>query len=77
MTNVLVVAEHDGRTVSSATARTVRCAAAIPNAEIAVAVFATDGTALADQVAALDGVRRVLQVDNAAHVHPQIGRAHV
>ena len=70
MTNVLVIAEHDGRTVSSATARTLRCAAAIPNAEIAVAVFAADGAALAEQIAALDGVRRVLLVDDAAHTHP-------
>jgi electron transfer flavoprotein alpha subunit len=70
VTNVLVVAEHDGRTVSSATARTLRCAAAIPNADIAVAVFATDGAALAEQVAALDGVRRVLLVDDPAHAHP-------
>jgi len=70
VTNVLVVAEHDGRTVSSATARTVRCAAAIPNAEIAVVAFAANGAALADQIATLEGVRRVLLVDNALHAHP-------
>jgi electron transfer flavoprotein alpha subunit len=70
VTNVLVIAEHDGRTVSSATARTLRCAAAIPDAEITVAVFAAGGAALAQQVAALDGVRRVLLVDDAAHAHP-------
>ena len=70
MTNVLVVAEHDGRTASSATARVLRCAAAIPNAEIAVAVFAAGGAAVAEQVAALDGVRNVLLVADAAHAHP-------
>ncbi len=70
MTNVLVIAEHDGRTVSSATARTLRCAAAIPHAEIAVAVFAAGGAPLAAQIATLDGVRRVLLVDNVAHEHP-------
>ncbi|MEO8465380.1 MAG: electron transfer flavoprotein subunit alpha/FixB family protein [Gammaproteobacteria bacterium] len=70
MTNVLVVAEHDGRTVSSATARAARCAAAIPHAEIAVVVFAADGAELAEQIAALDGVRRVLLVHDAAHAHP-------
>ena len=70
MTNVLVVAEHDGRTVSSATARAVRCAAAIPNSEIAVAVFAADGAALADEIAPLENVRRVLLVDDALHAHP-------
>jgi electron transfer flavoprotein alpha subunit len=70
VTNVLVVAEHDGRTVSSATARTLRCAAAIPNSEITVAVFAADGAALAEQVTALDGVQRVLLVDDALHARP-------
>jgi electron transfer flavoprotein alpha subunit len=70
VTNVLVVAEHDGRTASSATARVSRCAAAIPNAEIAVAVFAAGGAAVAEQVAALDGVRSVLLVEDAAHAHP-------
>jgi electron transfer flavoprotein alpha subunit len=70
VTNVLVVAEHDGRNVSSATARTLHCAAAIPNAEIAVAVFAAGGGAVAEQVAALAGVRRVLLVDDPAHAHP-------
>jgi electron transfer flavoprotein alpha subunit len=70
VTNVLVIAEHDGHTVSPATARTLRCAAAIPDADIAVAVFTADGAALAAQVAALEGVRRVLLVEHAAHAHP-------
>ncbi|HVY63491.1 MAG TPA: electron transfer flavoprotein subunit alpha/FixB family protein [Gammaproteobacteria bacterium] len=69
MTNVLVVAEHDGHTLSPATARTLRCAAAIPDAEIAVAVFAEDGRAVAEQAATLDGVRRVLLVEHAGHAH--------
>jgi electron transfer flavoprotein alpha subunit len=70
VSKVLVVAEHDGQNVSSATARTVRCAATLPGAEIAVAVFSANGTALAEQIAALDGVQRVLLVDDAAHAHP-------
>jgi electron transfer flavoprotein alpha subunit len=70
VTNVLVIAEHDGHTVSSATARTLRCAVAIPSAEVAVAVFSAGGEALAEQIAALEGVRRVLLVDDAAHAHP-------
>jgi electron transfer flavoprotein alpha subunit len=70
VTNVLVVAEHDGRTVLSSTARTLRCASMIPNAEIAVAVFASGGAAVAEEVAALEGVRRVLLVDEVVHAHP-------
>jgi electron transfer flavoprotein alpha subunit len=70
VTGVLVVAEHDGQTLSSATARTLRCAAEIPDAEIAVAVFAAAGGALSNEVAALRGVRRVLLVEDAGHAKP-------
>ncbi len=70
MTRVLVVAEHDGRALSSATARTLRCAADIPGAEIAVAVFAAKGAAIASEAAVLAGVRRVLLVEDATHAHP-------
>jgi electron transfer flavoprotein alpha subunit len=70
MTRVLVVAEHDGRTLSSATARALRCAADIPDAEIAVAVFAAPNGAVASEVAALDGVRRVLLVEDPGHARP-------
>jgi electron transfer flavoprotein alpha subunit len=70
VSSVLVVAEHDARGVSPATARTLRCAAAIPDARITVVVFAADGTAIAEQVAALDGVSRVLLVNEPAHAEP-------
>ena len=70
MTKALIVAEHDGRALSSATARTVQCAAAIPGAEISVVVFAAGSTALAEQAASLEGVHRVLNVEGAAHAHP-------
>ena len=70
MNNVLLVAEHDGRAVSPATARTLRCAATIPEAEITVVVFAAEGRALAEQAAALEGVAHVLLVDLAAHAQP-------
>jgi electron transfer flavoprotein alpha subunit len=68
--NVLIVAEHDSGHLSPATASTVRCAAAIPGAHIDVAIFAADGTAVAAQAAGLEGVSRVLQVDDAVHAHP-------
>jgi electron transfer flavoprotein alpha subunit len=70
VTNVLVVAEHDGRTLSRATAATLRCAADIAGAEIAVAVFAATGAAVADEAAALSGVHRVLLVEDARHARP-------
>jgi electron transfer flavoprotein alpha subunit len=70
MPNVLIVAEHDSVGLSPATARTVRCAAAIPGAQISVAVFAADGAAVAAQAAELDGVGRVLRIDDPVHAHP-------
>jgi electron transfer flavoprotein alpha subunit len=70
VTKVLVVAEHNGETLSSATAATLRCAADIPGAEIAVAVFAAAGSTIANDAAALAGVRRVLLVEDACHTRP-------
>jgi electron transfer flavoprotein alpha subunit len=70
VTKVLVIAEHDGARLAPATARTLRCASSLPQAEIAVAVFAADGRAAAGEAAALDGVQRVLLVQHPAHEHP-------
>jgi electron transfer flavoprotein alpha subunit len=69
VSKVLVIAEHDGARLSPATARTLCCASALPQAEITVAVFAAEGRAVAGEAAALDGVRRVLLVQHAAHEH--------
>ncbi len=67
MDRVLVVAEHaDGR-LNAAVAKCVACAAAIPGAEIHVAVLAVDGSAIAAAAAAIQGVARVLLVRNAAN----------
>jgi len=70
VSKVLLLAEHDGRAVSPATPRTLRCAAAIPDAEISVVVFAAEARALAEQIATLEGVARVLLVNDAAHAQP-------
>jgi electron transfer flavoprotein alpha subunit len=70
VSKVLVVAEHDARGLASSTARTLRCARAIPGAEVTAVVFAAGGTAIAAAVAALDGVSRVLLVEQPAHEHP-------
>ena len=69
MNRILIVAEHaDGR-LNPATAKCVSCAAAIPDAEIEIAVFATDGAAVAAEAAKIAGVARVLAVDHAANGH--------
>ena len=70
MTSVLLVAEHDGSTINPSTAKCVTCAGELSDAEIHVVVFAQDGTDLAQQTAAIAGVDKVLQVDNAANARP-------
>jgi electron transfer flavoprotein alpha subunit len=70
MSKVLVIGEHDGHKLSQATARCVTCASQIPGAEITIAVFAADPTAVAAQAAALAGVSHVVTVSGAHHAHP-------
>jgi len=67
MNRVLIVAEHTDGKLNAAVAKCVACAAAIPEAEISVAVLAKDGKAVADAAAAIRGVARVLLVRNPAN----------
>ena len=69
MARVRVVAEHAAGRLAQATARTVSCAAQLPGAEVSVAVFAADGAEVAAQAARLQGVQRVLRVDDPGHAH--------
>jgi electron transfer flavoprotein alpha subunit len=68
-TRILIVAEHDGTHLNPSTAKCVTCAAGIPDAQISIAVFAADAGAIASQAAALNGVARVLAVENPANAH--------
>ncbi len=70
MGKVLVVAEHDGSDLNASTARCVSCAGEIPDTECDVVVFADDGSEVCKQVASLNGVSKVLRVDNEANRHP-------
>jgi electron transfer flavoprotein alpha subunit len=70
MSKVLIVAEHDGKSLNPSTAKSVTCAHGIPGAEITVAVFAANASDLAAQAAKLQNVKRVLKVENAANEHP-------
>jgi electron transfer flavoprotein alpha subunit len=70
MHKVLIVGEHDGKTLNPATAKCVTCASAIPDAEIAIALLGADTTAVAAQAAALAGVKTVLRVDRPENLHP-------
>jgi electron transfer flavoprotein alpha subunit len=70
MPRILVVAEHDGATLNSSTAKCVACARSIPGAEVTVAVCAADAGPVAQQAAGLQGVQRVLKIENPANEHP-------
>ena len=70
MHKVLIIGEHDGKTLNPATAKCVTCAKAIPDAEITIALLGADTSAVAAQAAAVSGVKSVLRVDRAENAHP-------
>jgi electron transfer flavoprotein alpha subunit len=70
MHKILIIGEHDGKTLNPATAKCVTCAKAIPDAEITIALLGTDTASVASQAAALAGVKSVLRVDRAENAHP-------
>jgi electron transfer flavoprotein alpha subunit len=70
MHKVLIVGEHDGKTLNPATAKCVTCAVGIPEAEIAIVLLGADTAAVAAQAAALSGVKSVLRVDRPENAHP-------
>lgn len=69
MSRVLVIAEHDGQSLSPSVAKTVACAAELDGAEIDVLVLAEAPEQAAAEAATLDGVKRVLTVADSANKH--------
>ncbi|MYJ97181.1 MAG: electron transfer flavoprotein subunit alpha/FixB family protein, partial [Proteobacteria bacterium] len=67
MARVLIVAEHDGRSLNPSTAKCVSCARSFETSAIDIAVLAGDGGAVAAQAAALAGVTGVIRVDHPAN----------
>jgi len=70
MLRILIVAEHALGKLNPATAKCVACASLIEGAEVDVAVFAADASAVAEQAAAIHGVKRVLKVEHPANAEP-------
>jgi electron transfer flavoprotein alpha subunit len=70
MQKVLIIGEHDGKTLNPATAKCVTCAHTIADAEITIAVFGADTAAVAAQAAAVAGVKAVLRIDRPDNAHP-------
>jgi electron transfer flavoprotein alpha subunit len=70
MHKILIVGEHDGKTLNPATAKCVTCAKAIPEGEITIAVLGADTAGVAAQAAAVAGVKSVLRLDRPENAHP-------
>ncbi len=70
MHKILIVGEHDGKTLNPATAKCVTCAGSIPDGEIAIVLLGSDTAAVAAQAAAIAGVKSVLRVDRSENEHP-------
>ena len=70
MHKVLIIGEHDGKTLNPATPKCVTCAKAIAEADISIALFGADTSAVAAQAAAVSGVKTVLRIDRAENAHP-------
>src|SRR5688500_15094228 len=68
MSKILIVAQHSGGKLNSGTLKAVTCAQKL-GGEVEVAVFATDGSAVAAEATKVAGVARVLQIDNPANDH--------
>ncbi len=60
MTDILIIAEHDGESLNPATAKSVACARTIDGASIHVLVCGASLDSIAAEAAALDGVDKVL-----------------
>jgi electron transfer flavoprotein alpha subunit len=70
MQKILIVGEHDGRTLNPATAKCVTCAKSIADGAVTIAVLGADTAAVASQAAALAGVKSVLRIDRPENAHP-------
>src|ERR1700730_2942017 len=70
MHKVLIVGEHDGKTLNPATSKCVTCAGGIPVGDIAIVLLSSDTAAVAAEAAAVAGVKSALRVDRPENEHP-------
>ncbi len=68
MSRVLLVAEHDGQTLNASTAKALSCATQI--GEVDIVVLSHGATDVATAASQLDGVGKVLTIDNPANEAP-------
>jgi electron transfer flavoprotein alpha subunit len=69
MASILIIGEHDGKTLNPATLKCVTCARTLADATVAIALLGTDTGAVAAQAAQIPGVARVLRVDRPENAH--------
>jgi electron transfer flavoprotein alpha subunit len=70
MHKVLIIGEHDGKSLNPATAKCVTCANSIPDAEISIVLLGADTAGIASQAAALANVKIVVRIDRPENAHP-------
>jgi electron transfer flavoprotein alpha subunit len=69
MANILIIGEHDGKTLNPATLKCVTCAKTLPDALVTIALLGADTSAVAAQAAQVQGVSKVVRVDRAENAH--------
>jgi electron transfer flavoprotein alpha subunit len=69
MANILIIGEHDGKTLNQATLKCVTCAKTLPEAHITIALLGADTGVVAAQAAQAQGVSKVVRVDRAENAH--------
>jgi electron transfer flavoprotein alpha subunit len=70
MANILIIGEHDGKTLNPATLKCVTCAKSLPQAQVSIALLGAETSAVAAQAAQVLGVSKVLRVDRPENAHP-------
>lgn len=70
MANILIIGEHDGKTLNPATLKCVTCARTLAGAKVSIALLGTNTAAVAAQAAAVQGVEKVLRIDRPENQHP-------
>lgn len=70
MSRILIIGEHANDHLNPSTSKCVTCASSVAGAEITVALFGADTAATAAEAAKIQGVAKILRIDQAANAHP-------
>jgi electron transfer flavoprotein alpha subunit len=69
MSQILIVAEHDGATLNQSTAKCLSCARSVGADCVDIAILSDRVAPLADQAAELSGVNRILTIERPENAH--------